>query len=89
MPRANYSISMANIWERIAGKVRIIILLHFGAVAFRIHCWKTLKPFICMDPTGRDHDSQNQLFLIWETPRNLKTIQGNSPSVLKMLFGKI
>ena len=41
-------IVMVNIMERIARKLRRIILLRFGLVTFRFHYWKTFKPLICM-----------------------------------------
>ena len=57
--------------ERIARKLRRIILLHFGLVTFRIHHWKTLH-FHGFGSGGRDHDSRHQLFLILESPRYFK-----------------
>ena len=65
---------MVNIIKRIAGKLRRIILLHFGLVTCRFHYWETLKPFMFMDfgPSGRDHDSQNQYDLSLEAPGHSK-----------------
>ena len=73
---------IVNIIIRIAGKLRRIILLHFGPVTFRINFRKTRKPFIFMvlGPAGLDHGSPNQVFLILETPRYLKK-QSNSRSI--------
>ena len=58
--------------KSVAQKLCRIILLHFGVVTFRIPFGKTRTPFIFMvfGPSGRDHDSQNQLCLITETPND-------------------
>ena len=40
------AILIVNIMKRIIREVRIIILLYFGLVTFRIHYWKSLKPLI-------------------------------------------
>ena len=56
-------IFIVNIIKRIARKLSIIILLHFGLVTFRIHFGKTREPiiFMVLGPSGRVHDSHNQL----------------------------
>ena len=76
--------------EKIARKLRRIILLHFGLLTLWIHDWKARKHFISMvlGPGGRDHDSQNQLFLIWETPRCFKNFK-KLISFPKRWFGEI
>ena len=67
------------IMKRIARKLRRIILLHFGLVAFRIHFWEIRQRFILMvfGPSGRGGDSQNQYHLSLET-RILQIIQEQS-----------
>ena len=42
------AMSTVNLKKRMAQKLRRIIPLHFGLVAFRSHFGKTLKPFIFM-----------------------------------------
>ena len=60
----------------------IIILLYFGLVTFRIHFAKARKviSFMFVGPGGRVHNSQNQLFLILETPRYSKQSRKNKSS---------
>ena len=79
-----------NYYKRLAQELRRIILLHFGLVSFRIHSGKTLKPFIFMilGPRGLDHDPQNQVFLILETPRYGNESQENPKSFKNMFFWK-
>ena len=36
-------------------------------------------------PGGRDHDSQNQLFLIWEAPRYFKNVE-KIPNSFKIYY---
>ena len=43
-----FGISVVNIWERIAKKLCIIILLRFGLVTFRFHYRRTRKPLTFM-----------------------------------------
>ena len=71
-------IQIVNIMKRIAGKLRKIILLHFGLVTFRIHSWKTRKPtiFMVLGPGGRDQGTPNIIYL-WahrDTPNNSRRI---------------
>ena len=51
--------------KRIAQKLRRIVLLYFGLVAFRFHFGRTRNPliFIVFGPIGRDQVSQSQYFL--------------------------
>ena len=65
--------------KRVARKLRRIILLHFGLVTFRFHFGKTRKVsmFMIFGSNGHVHDSQNQLFLIWETSSLAKLICSN------------
>ena len=51
--------------ERMARKLRRIILLHFGGITFRTHFRRTRKPLILIvfGPSGCDHHFQNQSFL--------------------------
>ena len=67
-------ISIVNFVERVARKLRRIVLFRFGLMNFMIHFRETRKPIIFMvfGPSGCDHDSQNQLFFILETPNALK-----------------
>ena len=62
---------IVNCIERVAQKVRRIILLHFG---LWFHVGKTRKPFMFMvfGFGGRDDDSHNQLYLILRTPGYFK-----------------
>ena len=73
--------------QRIAPKLRRIILLDFGLVTFRFHFGKIRKPVIFMifGPGGRVHDSQNQLLKSLETP----TIQETNDSVRNLFFGNL
>ena len=75
--------------ETIAQKLRTVILLHFRLVTFRIHFRKTLKPFMFMDfgPSERDHDSQNQLFLILEYTEILGQIQEHITTLRLFFWG--
>ena len=56
---------IVNVVKSVAPKLRIIILLHLGLVAFRFHFPKTRKILIFMifGLGGRVHRPQNQLFL--------------------------
>ena len=60
-------ISIVDIIERIAQKLRIIILLHFGLGTFRIHFGKTQQVimFMVFGLSGRVYDSQNQFIHLW------------------------
>ena len=62
---------------RLAPKLRIIIVFPFGLVTFRINFKKTRTPviFMAFGPSGCDHDSQNQLYLVRETPICLKKMR--------------
>ena len=53
-----------NFDKRVAQKLRRIILLRFGLISFRFHFGNTRKSciFFVFGLSGRDHDSQNQLF---------------------------
>ena len=75
---------------KISQKLRIIILLHLGLETCRPHYWKTLKPLIfpVLGPGGRDHDSQNQLFLIWGAARYLRKSK-KIPNHLNILVWEI
>ena len=66
-----WAIFMVSLIERIAQRLRRIILLHFGLVIFRFHYWKNPKPLIFM-VLG--------LFLILETPRYCKKSKENPKS---------
>ena len=56
-----------------------MILLRFGLVIVWIHFWETRKVIIFMasGPGGRDHDSQNQLFLVLDAPRYFESSKTN------------
>ena len=62
-------ILIVNCIKRLAEKLRRIILVHFGLITFGINFRKTRKLIIVMvfGPGGRDHDFQNQLYLILGT----------------------
>ena len=68
-------------WKRIAQKLRIIILLHFGLVTFRFHFGETRKVIISMifGTSGRDHGPQTQLFLTLVTPNGLRKAEKRTP----------
>ena len=74
--------------QRIGQTLRRIILLHLGLVTFRIHFRKIRKPFIFMvfGPSGRDHDSQNQLYLILGTPRYFNKSEKHTSSLLQIII---
>ena len=65
--------------ERLAQKLRRIILLQFGLVTFRMNFGKTQKDlmFMVSGLAGRVHDSQNQYYLSLETPRYLQPFKKN------------
>ena len=67
-------IFIINMNKRLTQKLHRIILFHLGLITFRIHLGRTRKPFmfVVLGPSERDHDSQNQLILILETPRDLE-----------------
>ena len=69
------TIFIVNMFTRIAPKLRTIILLRFRLRTFRIQYWRTPKPniFKVLEPSGRDHDPQNQYYLSLETPGALNT----------------
>ena len=69
--------------KRLAQKVCRTILLRFGLVAFRFHFEKPRKllMFMVFGPSGRDHDSQNQLFLTLQTPRYSKQFKKNPETI--------
>ena len=74
--------------KTIAQKLRRTFLLHFGLAAFRIHFRKTRKPFMFMFfvPSGRDHDSQNQLDLIYGDTKWLQVIQEQIPNHFRQYY---
>ena len=66
-------IFMVNIWRRIAQKLRIIILFHFGLISFRIDFGKLRAPFIlCISGSAvtliplRDHANKKLVSEIYE-----------------------
>ena len=65
------AIFIVNLKVWIAQKLRRIILLHFGLVAFRFHIPRNRQVVMLLifGPSGCAHDSQKQLFLILDTPR--------------------
>ena len=71
---------MVNLKWRIAKKLCRITLPHFGLVTFLSHVGKTRQLLIVMVfwISGRVHDSQNQLFLLWETT-NIRIISRKDP----------
>ena len=71
--------------KRVARKLCRIILLHFGLVTSRIRFGKTRKPIIFMvfGTSGRDHDSQNQLYLILGTPNDSNKFKEDPETFLK------
>ena len=79
---------IANTIVGIAGKLRTMILLHFGLITFRIDDGIIRKPliFMVLGPGGRDHDCQNQLFSSLETPRYFKKNTNNTSHARNILF---
>ena len=59
-------IFIASFNKRVAQKLRIFFLLHFGTSNFLISLSGKSKKVMVMisGPSGRDHDFQNQFFLI-------------------------
>ena len=56
------------------------------------HFGKTRKPIIFMvsGPSGRDHDSPNQIFISSETRRHCKECKTNAETILKnIVLGNI
>ena len=83
------AIFIVNLITRLAEKLHRIILLDLGLVTFRIHFGKTQQVinFMFFGPSGHDHDSPNQLFLIWETPRYFESPRKNHQT--KHIFGHL
>ena len=73
---------IVNIIQRIARKLRRIIMLHSGLRTFKIHVGKTSKVniFMVVGPGGRVHDSQNQSDLPFGNTRILQRIQEQLPN---------
>ena len=60
---------------------------HLGLITSRFHYWKAREVIIFMvsGHGGRDHDSHNQWFLIWERPRYCK----RKNDFLKKILGQM
>ena len=67
------------------------ILLHFELITIEMDFWKTRKRFNLMvfGPSVRDHDSRNQLFLVWETPRYIKKSENESQIIWQITIWEV
>ena len=74
--------------KRMVQKLSGVILLHFGLIAFRLHFGRIHKVIIFMifGPSGRDHDSPNQLSLTLDTPNYSKRFRNNPESFLQNIW---
>ena len=72
-------ICMVICWTSFALKLRRFILFRFGLITFRIHLPKDII-FMIFGSSGRDHDSQNQLFLTLDPPNYFNKYKKNTKS---------
>ena len=74
-----------NCKKKVARKLHGIILLHFGLIIFRIHFWKTRKPFIFMIFRFSDvtMSPKTNYFKVWRHQTTHNSSRKNSESFLK------
>ena len=79
--------STINVKKRVAQKLRIIILLHFGLITFRIHFGKTPNPsFSCFsDLADVTMTPKTNIIYLWrhqDTPNNSRRIPNHFLNII-------